>query len=196
MKDEKRFSDFVYKFCTVWAIYVQNLFEKRQDFMLKILKTKDSVENKEDIKKNLEKLAANNIISNRGNLLTYPIKRVKENTKYIFLVYTLLNEHIKIGIPIHPAGEWLLDNYYIKQIGLYDYSLSYVVENIDYFRNRDGIDYKIMSDAYFNVFPNGKQGVSMSIEEYAEAYVTYTPEELQISSKNLKISNDKTLIKK
>ena len=90
----------------------------------------------------------------------------------------------------------LLDNYYIKQIGLYDYSLSYVVENIDYFRNRDGIDYKIMSDAYFNVFPNGKQGVSMSIEEYAEAYVTYTPEELQISSKNLKISNDKTLIKK
>ena len=90
----------------------------------------------------------------------------------------------------------LLDNYYIKQIGLYDYSLSYVVENIDYFRNRDGIDYKIMSDAYFNVFPNGKKGVSMSIEEYAEAYVTYTPEELQISSKNLKISNDKTLIKK
>ena len=71
-----------------------------------------------------------------------------------------------------------------------------MVENIDYFRNRDGIDYKIMSDAYFNVFPNGKKGVSMSIEEYAEAYVTYTPEELQISSKNLKISNDKTLIKK
>ena len=90
----------------------------------------------------------------------------------------------------------LLDNYYIKQIGLYDYSLSYVVENIDYFKNRDGIDYKIMSDAYFYVFPNGKQGVSMSIEEYAETYVTYTPEELQISSKNLKISNDKTLIKK
>ena len=90
----------------------------------------------------------------------------------------------------------LLDNYYIKQIGLYDYSLSYVVENIDYFKNRDGIDYKIMSDAYFYVFPNGKQGVSMSIEEYAEAYVTYTPEELQISSKYLKISNDKTLIKK
>ena len=89
----------------------------------------------------------------------------------------------------------LLDNYYIKQIGLYDYSLSYVVENIDYFKNRDGINYKIMSDAYFYVFPNGKQGVSMSIEEYAEAYVTYTPEELQISSKNLKISNDKTLIK-
>ena len=90
----------------------------------------------------------------------------------------------------------LLDNYYIKQIGLYDYSLSYVVENIDYFKNRDGINYKIMSDAYFYVFPNGKQGVSMSIEEYAEAYVTYTPEELQVSYKDLKNTNDKALIKK
>ena len=27
--------------------------------------------------------------------------------------YNLLNEHIKLKIPIHPAGEWLLDNYYI-----------------------------------------------------------------------------------
>src|SRR5699024_798700 len=26
---------------------------------------------------------------------------------------TLLNEHVKLGIPIHPAGEWLLDNYYL-----------------------------------------------------------------------------------
>ena len=28
-------------------------------------------------------------------------------------VYQLLNEHIKLKIPIHPAGEWILDNYYI-----------------------------------------------------------------------------------
>ena len=24
-----------------------------------------------------------------------------------------LNEHLKLGINIHPAGEWLLDNFYI-----------------------------------------------------------------------------------
>lgn len=36
----------------------------------------------------------------------------------------------------------------------------------------------------------------MSIEEYAEAYVTYTPEELQVSYKDLKNTNDKALIKK
>ena len=89
----------------------------------------------------------------------------------------------------------LLDNYYIKQIGLYDYSLSYVVENIDYFRNRDGIEYKIMSDAYYNIFPNGKDDISMSIEEYALAYVTYTPEELQIYNKDLNLENDKVLVK-
>ena len=90
----------------------------------------------------------------------------------------------------------LLNNYSIKQMGLYDYSLSYVVENIDYFRNRDGIDYQIINDPYYNVFPEGSNITSMSIEEYAEAYVTYTPEELQISCKELSNSNNKTLIKK
>lgn len=49
----------------------------------------------------------------KGNLKTYPIKRLRDNLKYISLVYTLLNDHIKLKIPIHPAGEWLLDNFYI-----------------------------------------------------------------------------------
>lgn len=29
------------------------------------------------------------------------------------MVYVLLNEHLKNDIPIHPAGEWILDNFYI-----------------------------------------------------------------------------------
>lgn len=36
-----------------------------------------------------------------------------ENYKIIEQVYNLLNEHLKLGISIHPAGEWLLDNFYI-----------------------------------------------------------------------------------
>ena len=36
-----------------------------------------------------------------------------ENYKIIEQVYNLLNEHLKLGISIHPAGEWLLDNIYI-----------------------------------------------------------------------------------
>ncbi|HOZ55295.1 MAG TPA: hypothetical protein PK993_04585 [Clostridia bacterium] len=31
----------------------------------------------------------------------------------LIYIIPLLNEHIKLGISIHPAGEWVLDNYYI-----------------------------------------------------------------------------------
>ncbi len=44
---------------------------------------------------------------------TYPIPRLKENFEIITQVYQVLNEHIKLKIPIHPAGEWILDNYYV-----------------------------------------------------------------------------------
>ena len=37
----------------------------------------------------------------------------EKDFEYITMVYNLLNEHIKLVIDIHPAGEWLLDNYYI-----------------------------------------------------------------------------------
>ena len=36
-----------------------------------------------------------------------------QNFEFIKEVYKLLNEHVKLGITIHPAGEWLLDNFYI-----------------------------------------------------------------------------------
>ena len=38
---------------------------------------------------------------------------MKENFEIITQTYHLLNEHIKLKIPIHPAGEWLLDNYIV-----------------------------------------------------------------------------------
>ena len=44
---------------------------------------------------------------------TFPIKYLKEDYRFIFNVYKLLNNHIKLGIKIHSAGEWLLDNFYI-----------------------------------------------------------------------------------
>ena len=39
----------------------------------------------------------------------------KENLEKIKQVYNLLNEHLKLGMPIHPAGEWLLDNFYVVE---------------------------------------------------------------------------------
>ena len=44
---------------------------------------------------------------------TYPVPLLLENYIKIKNVYNLLNEHIKLGISIHPAGEWILDNFYV-----------------------------------------------------------------------------------
>ncbi len=81
--------------------------------MNKNLYTKEAILNKKELENYLAKLASDNIVENSSSKDTYPIPRMKENCKYISLVYTLLNEHIKLGIPIHPAGEWILDNFYI-----------------------------------------------------------------------------------
>ena len=78
--------------------------------MNKILNTKDALLNKNDLEEYLAKFASDNIIKESSSKETYPIPRVRENCKYISLVYTWLNEHIKIGFPIHPAGDWILDN--------------------------------------------------------------------------------------
>ena len=48
------------------------------------------------------------------------LKQIQENDEsdeIIEEVYNILNEHLKLGISIHPAGEWLLDNFYsLKEI--------------------------------------------------------------------------------
>ena len=61
----------------------------------------------------LEKMASDQVLQDGSKKDTYPIPKVKENFEWIKEVYFLLNEHIKLGLPIHPAGEWLLDNFYI-----------------------------------------------------------------------------------
>ncbi len=81
--------------------------------MAKILRTRDMVLEKDQIKSNLAKIAANSTITNHSSNKTYPIPRLKENCEYIYLVYSLLCDHLKMNITIHPAGEWILDNYYI-----------------------------------------------------------------------------------
>lgn len=90
--------------------------------MYQILSTKETVLDKKQLKDYLSKLAADNVIKEHANVDTYPIPRVLDNFRYINLIYTLLKDHVKLGIPIHPAGEWLLDNCYliestVKRIG-------------------------------------------------------------------------------
>lgn len=59
-----------------------------------------------------EKLATSHTIKQNSSKDTYPVPRMMENYSVIKEVYNLLNDNVKKKIPIHPAGEWLLDNFY------------------------------------------------------------------------------------
>ena len=79
----------------------------------KILNTKGALLDNVGLQKYLEKLASDHVLKEKSEKNTYPIPRMIENFEFISDVYKLLNEHIKLKIPIHPAGEWLLDNFYV-----------------------------------------------------------------------------------
>ena len=79
----------------------------------RMLNTKGAVLDKYQLESYLEKLASDHVLKEKSDKSTYPIPRMQENFVAITETYNLLNEHIKLKIPIHPAGEWLLDNYYI-----------------------------------------------------------------------------------
>ena len=79
----------------------------------KILKIDGTILDKEQLEKHLQKNASNHNLRNKSSKETYPIPQLVENYETIKIVYQLLNEHVKLGITTHPAGEWLLDNFYI-----------------------------------------------------------------------------------
>ena len=71
--------------------------------------------NKSELYKHLEKIASNHSIKQESLKNTYPIPRMMENYNIIKSVYNFLNDNVKANISIHPAGEWLLDNFYILE---------------------------------------------------------------------------------
>lgn len=79
----------------------------------KFLSLKGAVLDNENLKRFMEKTATNYEIKSYSDSNTYPIDRLNDNYIFIEKTYNLLNEHIKKNIEIHPAGEWLLDNFYI-----------------------------------------------------------------------------------
>jgi len=79
----------------------------------KVLNIRGIILDKQQLENYLEKLASEHVLKNKSDKDTNPIYRLKDNFKYITEVYNILNSHLKLGITIHPAGEWLLDNYYI-----------------------------------------------------------------------------------
>ena len=79
----------------------------------KKLNIKGTVLDRYQLEQYLEKIASDHILIEKSAKDTYPIPRLKENFFVIKEIYKLLNEQIKQGIPIHPAGEWILDNLYV-----------------------------------------------------------------------------------
>lgn len=79
----------------------------------KVLNINGAVLNKSQLESYMQKIASDHILKSKSDKDTYPIPRVKENYEFINMVYGLLNDHLKSDIPIHPAGEWVLDNFYI-----------------------------------------------------------------------------------
>ena len=68
---------------------------------------------KNELENYMQRVASGHTIKNNSNKNTYPIPDLIENFNFITKTYNLLNDHIKLNINIHPAGEWILDNYYI-----------------------------------------------------------------------------------
>ncbi len=79
----------------------------------KKLKIVGTILEKVQLERHLEKIATSHNIISKSQKSTYPIPELTENFEKIEETYKLLNEHLKLGIGIHPAGEWLLDNFYI-----------------------------------------------------------------------------------
>ncbi len=79
----------------------------------RIMSTNGAILTTKELEKYLEKIGATHNLVQETSKETYPIPRLQENYTIIKEVYELLNEHVKQGISIHPAGEWILDNFYI-----------------------------------------------------------------------------------
>ena len=79
----------------------------------KYLNIKGTILDNDKLQNYMEKVAINHDIKEFSKKYTYPIPRLKDNFKFIEKTYNILNEHVKQKIDTHPAGEWLLDNFYL-----------------------------------------------------------------------------------
>ncbi len=68
---------------------------------------------KNQFAKHIEKVASEHSIRSFSSKNTYPIRRLLDDYNFILETYNLLTKHLKLGIKIHAAGEWILDNFYI-----------------------------------------------------------------------------------
>lgn len=83
-------------------------YRKNQNFMIR--KASLTVE---ELEENARKLSIAHTVSTKKHLLNWPIIRMNEDYKYIEEVYRSLNVSVESKRAVPPAGEWLLDNFYV-----------------------------------------------------------------------------------
>ena len=108
----------------------------------KKLNIRGTLLDRSQLSKHIEKTASEHSIKSFSNKDTYPIPKLMEDYKFILETYNLLSKHLKLGIKIHAAGEWILDNFYIieeavkviqKEISLKKYKNMIGLSNERYF---------------------------------------------------------------
>ena len=118
----------------------------------KILQIDGTILDKYQLEKHLENIAITHNLKEKSDKETYPVPRLIDNYEIIKEVYNLLNKNLKQDISIHPAGEWLLDNFYIieqsvKQIKR-DLSLK---KYRDFVRTKNGKISRICKNLYISI---------------------------------------------
>ena len=77
------------------------------------LSIKGAVLDNERLGEYVQQVAISHDLIRKSSMSTYPVPRLRENFEFIEDTYRLLNEHVEKGMHVYPAGEWLLDNFYI-----------------------------------------------------------------------------------
>ena len=140
----------------------------------KELKINGTMLEKRQLDMHLEKIAAAHIIIPKSEKSTYPIPILLQNYEFIKEVYNLLNDHLKSEINIYPAGEWLLDNFYIidetvkqivKELTLKKYTNFVGLQNREY----EGFSRIYVLAAEIVAYTDGKIEKE-NLEEYLKSY--------------------------
>lgn len=67
----------------------------------------------DELENHARRMALEHFVSQKRNILNWPIPRMNDNYSFILSVYKSLNEDIQQKRSVPAAAEWLLDNFYI-----------------------------------------------------------------------------------
>jgi len=78
-----------------------------------VVELKDAFLSPDELERHARQIAKNHKVTKNSGSSDCLISRMDRNFSLITSVYRMLNEDVKNKMPISPAAEWLLDNYYI-----------------------------------------------------------------------------------